>query len=240
MKKRLDALTRIGRFQALMHDLGRWRLHSLDRERAGLADDLKAVFESSSWTASPMAPQAGLAARHIRALQRKLDQLVHEQETARRTALSAWDARKACRAGDRYRRSALSASQGAQGAGRADRAGDRASRRKLDIRLARGRWLAPLATNDGAHGFQSSHRCRHGGSQRGRSVPRQPRRPAAQRACGLERAGRRVLRRPRPGGELRDRGPRAARERGRTPARAWPTCQARRTSSARPRPNSRR
>jgi predicted nucleic acid-binding Zn-ribbon protein len=88
MKKRLDALTRIGRFQALMHDLGRSRLHSLERQRSGLTDDLKAVFQTLESDALAYGPQAGLAARHIRALQRKLDQLVRDQDAARLSALA--------------------------------------------------------------------------------------------------------------------------------------------------------
>jgi hypothetical protein len=88
MKKRLDALTRIGRFQALMHDLGRSRLHSLERQQAGLNDDLKAVFETLESEGLAYGPQAGLAARHIRALQRKLDQLLRDQEAARLSALA--------------------------------------------------------------------------------------------------------------------------------------------------------
>jgi hypothetical protein len=88
MKKRLDALTRIGRFQALMHDLGRSRLHSLERQQAGLNDDLKAVFQTLESDELAYGPQAGLAARHIRALQRKLDQLVHDQDVARLSALA--------------------------------------------------------------------------------------------------------------------------------------------------------
>ena len=87
MKKRLDALTRIGRFQALMHDLGRSRLHSLERQQAELAEDLKAMFEIMESDERAYGPQAGLAARHIRAVQRKLDQLVREQDTARLSAL---------------------------------------------------------------------------------------------------------------------------------------------------------
>jgi hypothetical protein len=83
MKKRLDALTRIGRFQALMHDLGRSRLHSLERQQAGLTDGLKAVFETLESEGLAYGPQAGLAARHTRALQRKLDQLLRDQEAAR-------------------------------------------------------------------------------------------------------------------------------------------------------------
>ena len=88
MKKRLDALTRIGRFQALMHDLGRSRLHSLERQQAGLNDDLKAVFETLESEGLAYGPQAGLAAHHIRALQRKLDQLLRDQEAARLSALA--------------------------------------------------------------------------------------------------------------------------------------------------------
>ena len=88
MKKRLDALTRIGRFQALMRDLGRSRLHSLERQQAGLNDDLKAVFQTLELDELAYGPQAGLAARHIRALQRKLDQLVHDQDAARLSALA--------------------------------------------------------------------------------------------------------------------------------------------------------
>ena len=88
MKKRLDALTRIGRFQALMHDLGRSRLHSLERQQAGLNDDLKAVFQTLESDQLAYGPQAGLAARHIRALQRKLDQLVRDQDAARLSALA--------------------------------------------------------------------------------------------------------------------------------------------------------
>jgi hypothetical protein len=88
MKKRLDALTRIGKFQALMHDLGRLRLHSLERQQAGLTDDLKAVFETLESDELAYGPQAGLATRHIRALQRKLDQLLSDQEAARLSALA--------------------------------------------------------------------------------------------------------------------------------------------------------
>jgi hypothetical protein len=88
MKKRLDALTRIGRFQALMHDLGRSKLHSLERQQAGLTDDLRAVFRTLESDELAYGPQAGLAARHIRALQRKLDQLVHDQDAARLSALA--------------------------------------------------------------------------------------------------------------------------------------------------------
>jgi hypothetical protein len=88
MKRRLDALTRIGRFQALMHDVGRSRLHSLERQQAGLNDDLKAVFETLEADEIAYGAQAGLVARHIRGLQLRLDQIMREQESARRSVLT--------------------------------------------------------------------------------------------------------------------------------------------------------
>ena len=88
MKRRLDALTRIGRLQGLMHDLGRWRLHSLERQHAGLNDDLKAVFEILEADKTAYAAQAGLIVRRIRALQLRLDQVAREQESARRSVLT--------------------------------------------------------------------------------------------------------------------------------------------------------
>ena len=88
MKRRLDALTRIGRFQALMHDVGRSRLHSLERQQAGLNDDLKAVFETLEADEIAYGAQAGLVARHIRGLQLRLDQIMREQENARRSVLT--------------------------------------------------------------------------------------------------------------------------------------------------------
>jgi hypothetical protein len=84
MKSRLDALTRIGRFRALMHDVGRSRLHSLDRQLVELNDDLKAVFEGDRIA---YGAQAGLVARRIRTLQLGLDVLAREQESARRGVL---------------------------------------------------------------------------------------------------------------------------------------------------------
>jgi hypothetical protein len=88
MKKRLNALSRIGRVQAVMRDLGRSRLHSLERQQAGLAEDLVAVFQTLESADVAYGPQAGLAARHIRSLQRKLDRLIHDQDAARLSALA--------------------------------------------------------------------------------------------------------------------------------------------------------
>ena len=88
MKRRLEALTRIGRLQTLMHDLGRWRLHALEGQQAGLNDDLKAVFEILDAGEVGAGLHAGLVARRIRALQLRLDQLAPEQESARRNVLT--------------------------------------------------------------------------------------------------------------------------------------------------------
>ena len=88
MKKRLDALTHIGRLQTLMHDVGRLRLNALDRQQADLNDDLKAVFEALETDEIAYGAQAGLVARRIRVLQLKLDQLARERESARRSVLT--------------------------------------------------------------------------------------------------------------------------------------------------------
>jgi hypothetical protein len=88
MKRRLEALTRIGRLQTLMHDLGRWRLHALKGQQAGLNDDLNAVFEILDAGEVGAGLHAGLVARRIRALQLQLDQLAPEQESARRSVLT--------------------------------------------------------------------------------------------------------------------------------------------------------
>ena len=87
MKSRLDALTRLGRLQALIHDVGRSRLHALDRQLAELNDDLRAVFEALDGDRIAYGAQAGLVTRRIRALQLKLDLLAREQDSARRSVL---------------------------------------------------------------------------------------------------------------------------------------------------------
>ncbi len=71
-----------------MHDLGRWRLHSLEGQQAGLNDDLKAVFEILDVDEIANGVHAGLVARRIRALQMRLDHLAREKESARRSVLT--------------------------------------------------------------------------------------------------------------------------------------------------------
>jgi hypothetical protein len=85
MKERLDALIRIGRLQALMHDVERLRLNSLAQRQAELNDDLTAAFDTLEGDEFAYGAQAGVIARRVRALQLKLDQLAREQEIRRRS-----------------------------------------------------------------------------------------------------------------------------------------------------------
>jgi hypothetical protein len=71
-----------------MYDVGRSRLHALERQLAGLNDDLKAVFEALEADELAYGAQAGLVARRIRSLQMRLDRLTREQEGARQSALT--------------------------------------------------------------------------------------------------------------------------------------------------------
>ena len=87
MKRRLDALTRIGRIQTLMHEVGRAKLHSLERRQARLNEDLKSVFETLEASEIAYGAHAGLVARSIRALQTRLDQAARDREAARGAAL---------------------------------------------------------------------------------------------------------------------------------------------------------
>jgi hypothetical protein len=78
MKKRIDALTRLGKLQARMHDLGRWRLSAIEQEQTSLNEDLRAMFEALQSCDLAFGAQAKLSARRIRALQRQLDSLARE------------------------------------------------------------------------------------------------------------------------------------------------------------------
>ena len=186
MKKRLDALTRIGRLQALMHDLGRWRLSAIEQQQAGLGEDLRAVFEALQTGELAYGPQARLAARrHSRAaaaarLARPRVDPVREKAKAQGVTRANLPNRPP------KPQPALSRGQGAQGAGRAHRARDRPPQRKLDIRLQQEvdgtLALTPAkrrmrATRPVMHGFQSPLRRHPRGPERGRSLARELSRP---------------------------------------------------------------
>ena len=107
-KKRFDALTRLGRLQARMHDLGRWRLTAIEQEQASLSDDLRAVFEALESGDLAYGAQAKLSGRRVRALQKQLDSLARESDYVRKKAkahgISARLAEQAAEtAGRRYR-----------------------------------------------------------------------------------------------------------------------------------------
>jgi hypothetical protein len=86
VKKRVETLTRLGRLQGRMHDLGRWRLSAIERERASLGDDLKAALKTLEIGDLAYGAQASFGAGYIRALQRRLDSLARDEDHVRRKA----------------------------------------------------------------------------------------------------------------------------------------------------------
>lgn len=86
MKKRLDALKTIGRVQAKMRDLGRWRISALEREQAGLGEDLLALFKALESQDLAYGSQAAFGARRATSLQKRLDTLQGESQGLRRKA----------------------------------------------------------------------------------------------------------------------------------------------------------
>jgi hypothetical protein len=86
MKKRLDGLTRIGRLQAKMRDLGQGRKAALEREQAALGEDLQALFVALESEDLANGALAALGPRRARILQKRLDALKKESESARHKA----------------------------------------------------------------------------------------------------------------------------------------------------------
>src|ERR1700743_3318931 len=88
MKRRLDALKRIGRLQALMHDLGRWRLLAVESEQARLSDDLRLLFDILGADEIANGIDTRLVSRRVRSLQVRIDQVGRDQDNARRSVLT--------------------------------------------------------------------------------------------------------------------------------------------------------
>ncbi len=86
MKKRVEALTRMGRLQARMHDLGQWRLSALEREHADLSEDLRSLFTALESADLAYDGQAALSARRATTLLKRIDLLKTESERVRRKA----------------------------------------------------------------------------------------------------------------------------------------------------------
>lgn len=86
MKKRMDALNRIGKLQAQLHELGRSRLSAIERLEATLDADLRAAFETLESAGLAYGEQTKLTARRVRSLQRRLDALAREKTHAHEAA----------------------------------------------------------------------------------------------------------------------------------------------------------
>ena len=88
MKKRLDALKRIGRLQDRMRDLALWRATAIEREREGAADDLKSLFDAMEDSPLAYGATAAFGAGRARALERRIAKLSadHEIEAGRAKA----------------------------------------------------------------------------------------------------------------------------------------------------------
>ena len=73
MKTRVEALRRIARLQQQMQDLANWRLATLGRERAALAQSHREMIEAAGRGLASTGPLAVAATRRIRAVERQLD-----------------------------------------------------------------------------------------------------------------------------------------------------------------------
>ena len=80
MKKRLEALKRIGRLQDRLRELAHWRATALARERAGAADDLREVFAAMQESDFAYGATAALGQRRARAIERKIAALAADHE----------------------------------------------------------------------------------------------------------------------------------------------------------------
>lgn len=69
MKRRLEALARIGRLQKQLHELAAWRLAQIGRRRDGLADEQRATWAAVGEGLSAYGPPAEATMRRIRRLE---------------------------------------------------------------------------------------------------------------------------------------------------------------------------
>jgi hypothetical protein len=86
MKNRIEALNRLCKLQARMHELARSRLSTIERQQAKLGEDLRGVFAILELGSLALGAQAKLTAPRIRSLQKRLDLLARESETVREAA----------------------------------------------------------------------------------------------------------------------------------------------------------
>ena len=66
MKRRLEALARIGKLQKQLHELAAWRLAQIGRRRDGLAEDERAMWRAMGEGVTAYGPPAEAGMRRIR------------------------------------------------------------------------------------------------------------------------------------------------------------------------------
>jgi capsule polysaccharide export protein KpsE/RkpR len=88
MKKRLEALAKIGRLHKQMHDLAVWRLAALGREREGLVEDHRQMLAAMESGLLAYGATAAPAFRRIRALETKIAAAEIELAAQQRRALA--------------------------------------------------------------------------------------------------------------------------------------------------------
>jgi hypothetical protein len=72
MKRRLEALARIGKLQKQLHELATWRLAQIGRRRDGLVEDERAMWEAMGEGLSAYGPPAEAAMRRIRGIEAEI------------------------------------------------------------------------------------------------------------------------------------------------------------------------
>ena len=92
MKRRLDALARIGKLRKQLHELAGWRLAQIGRRRDGLVADERAIWRAMGEGVCAYGPPAEVGMRRIRRL---------EAEIAAAEAAYAAQSRRAFREGAR-------------------------------------------------------------------------------------------------------------------------------------------
>jgi acyl-CoA reductase-like NAD-dependent aldehyde dehydrogenase len=92
MKRRLEALARIGKLQKQLHELAAWRLAQIGRRRDGLAEDERGMWRAMGEGVTAYGPPAEAGMRRIRQI---------EAEIAAAEAAYAAQSRRAFREGAR-------------------------------------------------------------------------------------------------------------------------------------------
>jgi len=72
MKRRLEALARIGKLQKQLHELAAWRLAQIGRRRDALVEDERAMWEAMGEGLSAYGPPAEAAMGRIRRIEAEI------------------------------------------------------------------------------------------------------------------------------------------------------------------------